>query len=364
MAQSQVKALIFTLLTLVAGVFFWQQILNIFSIHGGEIENIQVSDLIFLGIGLLVFLVFFLTLFILTENRGTVYLVVFLLNLIFALLYFQKFGFSPLNYYFLVSLLISLILLMIAYELMGIEKEDRLKLSVGRIWKRGLPMVIIALSLIISVIYYSHPFFKFTKDKIELPPQIMKWVMKPMGGIFTKVLPFYDPKMTIDEMLASSLAIGGEGGGIDISSLDPEILSKIPAEKLMTMDTEELMNDPAVKALIIQQITQKSKSVDPRLVAQQREDFAKSLGIKLTGKETMDEVMNKLVNVRFGEFIGPYYQWVSIGITVALFFLLKFIFSLVGIIAIISAQIFFALLKLVKVVEIVLVTKEGEALKL
>lgn len=359
MTKEQFKVLIFILFTLIASVFFWWQTLNIF-----QVENIQISDLIYFGTSFLVFLVFLLLQFILTEVRGTAYFAIFLLGLISILIYLWRFGVNSLNYYYLVSVLISLILLMIAYELMGLEREDRLRLSLGKIWQRGLPIIVIALSLIISIIYYFHPLLKFSQDKIELPLQLMKWLMKPMGPMFSKVLPFYDPKMTIDEMLAASLAMTGGEEGLDIKSLGPEILAKIPAEKLMTMGSEELLKDPEIKALIKQQLVKKSKGVDQRLIAQQREDFAKSLGIKLTGKETMDEVINKLINARLGEFIGPYYKQISIGIAIIFFFLLRFIFGLLGIIAIILARIFFTLLRRFKVVEVVLVTKEGETLKL
>ncbi|MFN3967213.1 MAG: glycosyltransferase, partial [Endomicrobiia bacterium] len=42
----------------------------------------------------------------------------------------------------------------------------RERFSLSKIWQRGLPMIVIALSLMISIIYYFHPLLKFSQDKV------------------------------------------------------------------------------------------------------------------------------------------------------------------------------------------------------
>ncbi|MGC9048800.1 MAG: hypothetical protein ACP5IX_01080 [Patescibacteria group bacterium] len=357
MTSGQVKILIFSLLVLLAGFFFCWQTINIF-----KVATIQIFNLIYFGISFLLFLIFLLLFYILSENRGAVYLTIFLLTLCFIFIYLWQMGIKSFNFYFLVLMFIFLILLIAAYELINLEKEDRLKLSLGRIWKRSLSLIIISLTLFICLIYYFHPLLKISQEKIELPPQLIKWLMKPMAGVFSKMLPFYNPEMTIDEMLAIGILTSDQKNLIQL--LGPEILSKIPQEKLITGDFNELLKDPQIKALIEQQLIKESKNINQRLVTQERNEFARSLGIKLSGKETMDEVLSKLINSKLKEFIGPYYKYISLGIVVILFFLLKFIFDLVGLIAVIFAQLFFTILRAVKIVEIVKVTKEGEAIKL
>lgn len=359
MTSKQVKVLLFSLLTIASGIFFWYQTLNLF-----KPGQILIPNLIYFGAGLIVFLVFLLLLYILAEARGTIYLAAFLLSLIFALMYFWQFGFQPLNYFYLLGVFLFFVFLLIAYEIMGLEKEDRIKISAGKVWKRGLTLIMIALSLIISVVYYFQPILKISQDKIELPPQLIKWMLKPMSGMFNKMLPFYSPEMTIDEMLASSLAMGGGEEGFDVESLGPEILSKIPMDKLTTMSPTELLQDPVIKTLIAEQMAQKSKSVDSHLIAQQRDEFAKSLGVELKGSETMDEVLGAILNSKLGDILGPYYKQISLALAVTFFFLVKFIFSLVGIVVVIAAQLLFFILKASKFVTIEIVNKEGEALSL
>jgi hypothetical protein len=358
MSSAQIKILIFSLLTLLTGFFFCWQTMNIF-----QFKNIQVQQLIYFGASLLIFLIFLLLFYLISENRGITYLTIFFLSLLFVSVYLWRMGVKSFNLYFLILMFIFLIFLMMAYELIGLEKEDRLKLKLKRIWQGGMPLITVSLALFICLIYYFHPLLEIGQNKIELPPQLLKWLMKPMAGVFSKILPFYNPEMTIDEMLAMSVLTGGQTG-LDFQSLGPEILSKIPQEKLMNLDINELMKDKTIKNLIEEQLVKKSKNVDQRLIAQERNEFAQSLGIKLTGKETMAEVLNKLINSRLGEFIGPYYKYVPLVIVVIFFFLLRFIFGLVGFIAIIFAQLIFTILRVLKVVEVVVVTKEGEAIKI
>jgi hypothetical protein len=218
------------------------------------------------------------------------------------------------------------------------------------------------LSLIISVVYYFHPLIKFGQSGFELPAQMSAALIKPVAGILGKTLsPFYDSKMTIDEILAMNSVVSDRK---NLLNLDPEMLSLIPRERLATMKIDEILKDPGIGPLIKDQLWQKARTLNPLVVAQQREEFAKQMGLQLEGNENMEQVLTKLVNTTINKFASPYAKEVSLIIAVLLFFFLRFVFGIVGMIAIILARMIFTILRAVGFIEVVTVMKEAETIKL
>lgn len=319
MSNTKIKILIFSLLTVLASIFFWWRILNFF-----VASPITAAHLIYGGIALLVFMTIILIFFVSVDDRKAIYLTIGIIGIAFIILLPYVFSNQQLNYYYLIFILIFLVSLMTAYEVMSIEKNDRIHLSLGKIWQRGLPHLIIGTCLIISVIYYFHPLMKLDQTGFELPSQVVAGIIKPIAGMLGKTLsPFYESKMTVDEILAMNLVVSDRQ---NLLNLDPEMLSLIPRERLATMKIDEILKDPGIGPLIKEQILQKAKNINPLVIAQQREEFAKQMGITLAGNENMERVLTKLVNTTVNKFAGPYTKQVSLIIAILLFFLFKIYF--------------------------------------
>jgi hypothetical protein len=317
------KILIFSLILLFVGFLFNFKLIEIFK------GNLSFFNLIYLLVYFLIFLSFLLVFYLISETRIITYLTIFLFDLIFIILYFVDFcqkKISSFNFYLLLPIFIFFILKLLSYELIVLEKEDRLKLNLRKIWKAGLSLIIFSFSFFICSFYYFYPLIKINKKGIEIPPKLFNFLIEP----FSKFLP-YPLDSTIDEILKK----------------------EIFDEKILPIDQK-------LKKEIIENL----KKIDNSLIVQERNELSKMLGFKLTGKEKFSEILNRLLNSKLNEILKPYLKYLSLVIVIVLFFLIKFILGLLSIFSLILAQIIFALIKLFRVVEIIKVMKEGETIKI
>ena len=351
MTPKQVKQLIFALLMIGIAVLFWARLAAFFTD-----ANVGLNQLIQIGISLLVFFVVFLFFSILVEARKIAY-PVYLVSI------FSFFLFFPVkNYIYLAASAIFFLLLVIAYEIMTREREDRLRLTLRRIWARGLPLVVVGISLSVATCYYFNPLLKIGQEKIEIPVGWIGLAIKPFSGIFGKVLPFYSPEMTIDELLAGGAML--EEGQIQPEAISPELLAKFSEKGLGGLDINELLKNPEIASLLKEEMGAHAKKTDPGLLARQRQEFAKSFGVELKGDETLDMVLAKVLNSKLGEFIGPYAKVISIGIAVALFFFLRLMGIILAWVAMLVAGLLFIILKATKVIRVEKVMKDGETVQI
>ncbi len=347
----KIKPLIFALLMLIATILFWWCLSLFFT-------TTSLPHLIYLVSSALILLIVFLLFSVLVESRNVVYLT-FILSLGGFFLFFSPSEELTMGIY-IIGLLLFLLVLVIGYGLMSREKDQRLKLSLKKIWKRGLPFAITGIALIVSLVYYFNPLLNLSQEKIEIPTQVFSFLLKPASGIVSKILPFYDPEMTIDETLASGLILQGEGPQLQVEDVPADLLEKIDFSNLENLDINELLKDPAVKDFLKEQVSQ-GDTAD--LVAEQRKQLSQSLGVELKGDETMEVVLANLVNSKLDEFVGPYAKEISLGITVALFLILKLVGKLFGLLAMILSRILFSILLLFKTVRIEEEMRPGEVIK-
>ena len=80
---------------------------------------------------------------------------------------------------YLPVLAVALFLLVLGCVFAINEKNIRLKIDVVRILKRGLPVVLTALSLIIASVYYFSPFSLKGDEKLEIPRPLFNAVADP-----------------------------------------------------------------------------------------------------------------------------------------------------------------------------------------
>ena len=206
----------------------------------------------------------------------------------------------------------------------------------ARAWKRGVPLIVIGFSLLVCVIYYFHPLIKFQDNKVEIPPQLIKGVVAPLSPMLGKLLPFYGPGKTVDELLKAQMTTASLGSNIDLSKLDPAIQQRI---------NKEIQN------------------LDPQLLAQARSQLAQSLGVTLTGQEKIDDLLVVIINGRLGGLIGPYGKIVFWAIIVVLFFSIKSVLDILALLSLLAARVIFNLLRLIKIVKIEKEMAEVEIMK-
>lgn len=353
MTLPKTKILVFGFVMFLITVLFWGFLALFF-------KSTTLPHLTYFGIGWLLFLSLNLVFFVLVDNRNVIYLT-YILGFISFFLFFHSGPKLTIGIY-AISLFVFLILMVIGYELIRKEKQERLSLSLRKIWKRGLPLVILGISLIMAVVYYFNPLLNLEQQEMQIPPKVFRIIMAPFSGTIGKMLPFYDPNMTIDEIFTAGTMFG-KGEAPSFESIPPELMEKVSGMDLESMDINQLLKDPQIGALLRQEMSKQTQQVSPSLLKQQRAELEKTLGITLDGNETFDVLLSKIVNDKLKEFVGPRAKEISIGIAVALFLVLRFVGKIFSFVVIIFARLFFYVLLLSKLITKETAMKEGEVVK-
>lgn len=351
MSIRKIKILILLLLTLAVGIWFWFQLSLIFTSG-----NIGLSHLIWSVISFLVFIIFLLINFLVLEIFWLILILIVLITVSFFL-------FFDFNLFYLAGLVLLIIALLLSYRLIQFEKKSRLKIAFWKTWKRGLPWTLTVLILIIALVYYFNPLLKITQQEIKIEPRIIGLLLKPASGFLGGILPFYNPKMTVDEMVTMSLMTSGQ---VQLSQelLTPELIQGLQEIGAGELDIGQILKDPQIMKMLEKELPKQAKKIDPWLLAQQRKELSKTFGIQVKGDETFDILISKLLNEKLKDFIGPYAKEISFGIAVALFFFLRFLSIPFGWLAILLAWLLSKILVWLKVLKIEKVMKEGEEIRI
>ncbi|MBU4370101.1 hypothetical protein KKG58_05105, partial [Patescibacteria group bacterium] len=348
----KIKSLIFAFFMFLAAILFWGYLSLFFTSVSGVY-------LLYLALSWLGFLIIFSLLTVLVNNKKIIYLCLILSLSCFFLFFPFSFTQEIITGSYIIGLLLFLVCLIIGTELMFFEKEQRLNVNLRKFWKKGLPWAITGIALIVSLVYYFNPLVNINQEKIEIPTEIFSFILKPASGIIGKMIPFYDPEMTIDETLASGMVLQGQG--VKSQDIPSDLINKIDFNNLDEININELLNDPEIKSFLKEQVSE--GGIDQSLLTEQRKQLSETLGVELKGNETMEIVLANLVNSKLGEFVGPYSKEISFGIAVALFFVLKLVGKIFALLAIIIAQIIFSILRVFKVIRIEQEMKPGEVIK-
>src|SRR6056297_2393649 len=150
------------------------------------------------------FYFFFFIFMIVVKNRNSFYITYIIVSILFFL-FFDSRGFK-LNIY-IVSLLLFFGLFVLGYEIIRTQENERRHISYRRIWKAGLPFLITGLSLVVAIVYYFNPLLQIKHEKIEIPSEFFSSAMVPLKTVIRQIIPFYQPGMTIDEMIIASEGI-------------------------------------------------------------------------------------------------------------------------------------------------------------
>ncbi len=340
MTAKKLKMFILSLFVIASSFLFWWK-LSLFT------YSASLSRLVLIGIFSLLFLCFSLIFMVLVDNRNILF-VTYMIVLGLFFLFFQAHGLELQVY--ISALLLFLGLFVLGYEFISKEEKERRHISLRRIWKRGLPILIIGLSLIIAVVYYFNPLLKIKQKKVEIPTQFFSTVMTPFKSIIRQTIPFYQPGMTIDEMIITSESMKNPS---IMANISPDTIKNIKKELNQTdfenLDTSQLLENKEFLKMLSGQL---KENVPDSALEEKKQEIEDSLGVKVNGDETLDDIVAGMINDKLSNFIGPYTKEVSILIAVALFLFLRFLFGLLGFIIIIFSRLIIRLLIVLKVVEI------------
>ncbi len=105
----------------------------------------------------------------------------------FLLTIFSFFLVFHFNKYVLLGLVLFLGLLWLGCRRIKDEAEVRLKIRIGRILQKGLPLILTGLIIVVSVAYCFTP--SAQKIEIKIPPKLFEIIQKPIGEILSSEFP-------------------------------------------------------------------------------------------------------------------------------------------------------------------------------
>jgi len=204
--------------------------------------------------------------------------------------------------YCFIALIILLLCFWFASNRIKKEEEVQVSLNFWRIWKRGLPIFITALCLLISVAYYFSPgTLEIKEAKIKIPRESFNSTIKPLENFIEKRFP----------------------QGVSLDS---------PANKLITPE--------------------------------QRSDLEKQFGIKITTNDKIRDVLYKIVDYQLNTATTPYRKFIPLGLAIILFITLRIAAIIYIPFLILFSYLVLKLLIAIKFIRIEIEKKEVESVKL
>jgi hypothetical protein len=164
--------------------------------------------------------------------------------------------------------------------------------------------------------------------------------------------------MTIDETISATLLTQGQG--LSSKDIPAELIDKINLKDLPNINISELLTDPSVRAFLKQQSQKGNLSA---LISEQRSQLSQALSLEIKGDETMGDVLTEIINLRLGEVLKVNSSIISLVIVALLFFVLKFVGRILGIIILILTRLIFYFLLFLKVIKVETEMKPCEIIK-
>ena len=251
-----------------------------------------------LGIGIFILWGIALCLAMLLIRNKAILYGSFILTLILFGMFFNN---EP--FYYLVGLIILFWAFAVGSAKVRREESVQVNLNFWRIWKRGLPIFITVLILMIALVYYFSPSLdKVRKAELRIPRNSFNLAIKPFERLIKERLP--------------------EG----INDLD------VQAEEILTKEQIKELED--------------------------------KYEIDIKEEDTVKDFLYKLANYQLNSIKGPYQKFVPIGLAIALFLGLKLISILYVAIIIMLSWLVLKILIALKFIRIEIETKEVETVKL
>lgn len=268
------QSVIFSLVTLIASVnwYFLKKTLDCVGC-ASWIWPILISVIFFALIGISWFLV----------NSK---MVVFMTSLAVVVSYLLVFGF---NFLYLIAAAVCLFILYFANDLSIREKNERKRINFTRVFHTGMPIILVAIAILVSVAYYYSPQITNLKNGINI--NSASYLNDATIEILKKSNTDFNPAMTVNDFLMQFIG----KGSVKMSAMLKEILH---------LQDQDLTN-ATLNSL--------------------RNNISESIGMKLNGDERILDLLIDVVISKINIFVKNYYVIFSIVLPIGLFFAIKFI---------------------------------------
>jgi len=285
--QKTYKEIILGIAVVLLGVFSWWFIKYVFYIGG-----LTVSCWIWGGILFVLFGIAICLAMLLIKNK-TVLLGSVGLWILSFFIFFNKELF-----YYLIVLIFLFLMSWAASRKIKKEEEIQVNLNFWRIWKRGFPIFITALILVVSMVYYFSPGLMNKQGaKISIPGKYLDAVLSPLEGLIQERLP-------------------------DGISLDSD------ANKILLPD--------------------------------QKKELETKFGIKIEEGDTGRKVLYTIIDYQLNNVTGAYQYLIPLGLAIGLFITLKIVSILYVAMVIMLSWLMLKLLIIFKFAKFEKVQKEVE----
>ncbi len=209
---------------------------------------------------------------------------------------------------------LTVLLMWLAVSMIRKEVAGSLQYRIPRFLKSGLGLYFTATALVVSLFYLN----RIDDQKvfsILFPQQLFDVTLRAFSGTIQGAtgLPSIRPEQTVNEVMTELVRTQLQSQGIPFE--------KIPKQELS------------------------------RLLASQRDEFAKSYGFDLKGGERIGTVFANAMISKVKDLVGEYHRYLPLVAAVAFFFALKAISIIFRLVSIALAVLLMKLLILVKVVK-------------
>lgn len=290
--QKLYKEIILGAAVVLLGVFCWWFLKYVFYVGGLTAGCWTWGGILFLLFGIAVCLAM-----LLIDNKAILFGSFGLMFLLFFVFFYDE------PFYYLVVLLLLFLAFISATRKIKREEEVQVNLNFWRIWKRGLPIFLTALILVIAMAYYFSPEpKKFQQKDVYISRSNFNLIIKPLEGLISERLPK------------------------EIPNLDAEAIKSLNAEQI--------------------------------------KDLKNQYSVEVKQGDTVRDVLYRLVNFQLNSATGPYKKFIPFGLAVGLFISLKIVSILYVAIIIMLSWLILKLLIVIKFVKLERIQKQVETIEL
>lgn len=231
----------------------------------------------------------------------------FIMSLAVVVLYLLVFGFSLL---YLIATAVCLWIIYFANNLSIKERNERKRVNFSRVFYTGMPIVVVAIAILVSVAYYYSPQVTNLKNGINASSggYLNDITESVVGGGESQE--GFNPAMTINDFLMQFVG----NGSVEMNSMLKTIL--------------QLKDSDLVNATL----------------NNLRDSVSKGIGISLNGDEKLLDLITGIVMSKISIFVKNYYVIFSIVLPIGLFFAIKFLGTFILWVSLFLAWIAFKIL--------------------
>jgi len=282
------------------GLISWFLLFGIF--YGGQkhINNVVVSAVVFVLFGSCFSLFSFLS------KTKKIALISFALVSFLPLLIFGY------NHYLASGLIIFFGCLVFGAWMMKTERDlFSLKLRPMLILRKNLNIFFLAISLIISLVFYLSPSSVF---KLEIPRALFEGALREFAPLISMQFPGFSPEMTVEEFFTAQILF---------YETQPQSAAKTNGSILEIFQNSAFAEISKIAKNSNQRYLNNLLSRNKFILEENKKSFNQIFGGQITGDEKIKDVVYNFMNNRLLALSKPYQNYISLGFVFVVFLALQ-----------------------------------------